>query len=280
MPVSDLHRRVAAIALRAAAGHGFALGGGNALLAHGVISRPTQDVDLFTDQEHGVEAASSGVEAALRDAGFQAQRRDLTAGLADAFPGMGEGLAEWIVTAADGEQMMLQMAYFDRGREPVVMDIGPVLDLEDVAGGKVCALAGRVEPRDYADTAAMLEHYSPAQLIGFARRLDSGLGGRDFADAGHRLDRLPDHAFATIGLSQKDISALRHSFASWPMTAEAVERELAAGSPGPGPRAQRPMRADHDANQDGATEDSRHHALIDDDAAERFLADDPEPGLP
>jgi hypothetical protein len=82
---------------------------------------------------------------------------------------MGEGLAEWVLTAADGVQMMLQMAYFGRGCEPVVMDIGPVLDLEDVAGGKVCALAGRVEPRDYADTAAMLERYSPVQLIGFAR---------------------------------------------------------------------------------------------------------------
>lgn len=41
----------------------------------------------------------------------------------------------------------------------------------------MCALAGRVEPRDYADTAAMLERYSPAQLIGFARRLDAGREG-------------------------------------------------------------------------------------------------------
>ena len=51
MPVSDLHRRVAAVALAAAGQHGFALGGGNALLAHGVISRPTQDVDLFTKNQ-------------------------------------------------------------------------------------------------------------------------------------------------------------------------------------------------------------------------------------
>ncbi len=58
MPVSDLHRRVASAALAAAAEHGFALGGGNALLAHGVITRPTQDVDLFTDKERGVEAAA------------------------------------------------------------------------------------------------------------------------------------------------------------------------------------------------------------------------------
>ena len=42
MPIDEFHEQVAAVALRAA-GHGFALGGGNALIAHGVIARPTQD---------------------------------------------------------------------------------------------------------------------------------------------------------------------------------------------------------------------------------------------
>jgi hypothetical protein len=65
--------------------------------------------------------------------------------LADVFPGMGQRLAEWVVTAADGEQMMLHIAYFDRGLGPDVMEIGAVLDLEDVADEKMCALAGRVE---------------------------------------------------------------------------------------------------------------------------------------
>ncbi len=216
MPVSELHRQVTTIALRAAAEHGFALGGGNALLAHGITSRPTQDVDLFTNQEHGVVAAAKAVEAALRGAGFEPERRDETAGLADIFPGMGEGMAEWIVTAPAGRQMMLQMAYFERGREPVIMDIGPVLDLEDVAGGKVCALAGRVEPRDYADTAAALERYSPAQLIAFARRLDPGLTGQDFADAGRRLDQMDDEVFASVGLGPREVTRLRQRFADWP----------------------------------------------------------------
>jgi hypothetical protein len=141
MPVSEFHRQVAAIALAAAARHGFALAGGNALMAHGIIDRPTEDVDLFTDQETGVEAAADEVEVRLRDACFEAERQDNTAALGDIFPGMDQGLAEWIVTAPGGEQTMLQMAYFDRARGPVTMDIGPVLDLEDVLGGKVCALA-------------------------------------------------------------------------------------------------------------------------------------------
>jgi hypothetical protein len=95
-------------------------------------------VDIFTNHGTGVEAVADVVEAVLQAAGFGTERMDKTAGLADLFEGMGEGLAEWIVTAPAGEKMALQMAYFDRSREPVIMEIGPVLDLEDVAGGKVC----------------------------------------------------------------------------------------------------------------------------------------------
>ena len=211
----ELHREVAVIALRAAARHGFALGGGNALMAHGVIDRFTADVDLFTDEEAGVVAAADAVEAALRGAGFEADRQDKT-GLADIFEGMGEGLAEWIITAPAGEQMMLQMAYFDRSRGPVIMDFGPVLDLEDVIGGKVCALVSRAYDRDYLDTAAALERFSVDQVIGFARRLDPGLEDRDFSDAGRRLDRMDDGAFARFGLSPQDVAKLRVRFAPWP----------------------------------------------------------------
>ncbi len=219
MAVSPLHRKVALVALTAAARHGFALGGGNALLAHGITSRPTQDVDLFTNLEHGVEEAAAAVQAALRAAGFRAERHDEAAGLADIFPAMGQGLAEWTVTSPAGEHTVLQLAYFDRSRDPVPTELGPVLSVEDVAGGKVCALASRVEPRDYADTARMLERYTPAELIGFARRLDPGLTAHDFADAGRQLDRMGDDRFARYGLSAGEVAALRERFATWPRTA-------------------------------------------------------------
>jgi hypothetical protein len=74
------------------------------LLARWIISRPTQDAGLFTDQEHGVQAAASAMEAALRGAGVGPGRRDQGAGLTGIFPGMGEGLAEWIVIAPGGER--------------------------------------------------------------------------------------------------------------------------------------------------------------------------------
>jgi hypothetical protein len=80
----------------------------------------------------------------------------------------------------------------------------------------VCALASRVEPRDYIDTAAAMRRYPVSQLIGFAKRLDPGLEDRDFADAGRQLDRMPDGVFARYGLSPADVARLREQFAAWP----------------------------------------------------------------
>src|SRR5260221_2222530 len=130
------------------------------------------------------------------------------------------------------DKMTLQMAYFDRYREPVAVEISPVLDLEGVARGKVCALASRIEPRDNADTGRMLERYGPAQLIGFARRLDPGLTARDYVDGGRQLDQIDDEAFARYRLDPRDVATLRERFAARPPTAGAPGKETRAGGHG------------------------------------------------
>ena len=90
MGIRAFHRRVATIALGVAAPEGFALGGGNALIAHGLVTRMTEDVDLFTDREDGVAHAADAVGVALLRSGLSAERHDKTGGLADIFEGMGE----------------------------------------------------------------------------------------------------------------------------------------------------------------------------------------------
>jgi hypothetical protein len=97
-----------------------------------------------------------------------------------------------------------------------MLDVGLVLDLEDVIGGKVCALASRIEPRDYVDTAAALGRYRIDEVIAFARRLDPGLDRRDFADAGRQLDRWSAAVFAEYGLGPSEVAELRQRFADWP----------------------------------------------------------------
>jgi hypothetical protein len=216
MPFSGFQHEVAEVALKVAAVHGFVLGGGNALILHGIVDRYTADVDLVTDRDDGVQAAAGAVEEALRAAGFQAERQDLDSGLGEVFYGFGQGLAEWVVTGPGGQQTVLQITHFDRNRAPVSMDVGPVLSPLDAIASKVRAFVTRAEERDVIDVAAALERYTVDQLIGLARQLEPGLEDEDFADAGRRLDRLRDTVFRRYGLGPEDVARLRERFAAWP----------------------------------------------------------------
>jgi Nucleotidyl transferase AbiEii toxin, Type IV TA system len=216
MPVSAFQQQVAAIALKVAAGHGFVLGGGNALILHGIVDRYTADVDLVTNRDGGVKDAADAVEGALRAAGFDAERQNGNSGLDEVFYGFDEGLIEWIVTGPDGQQTVLQIAHFDRNRTPVLMDVGPVLNPLDAIASKVRAFVTRAEERDVIDVAAALQSYTVAELIALARQLEPGLVDEDFADAGQRLDRLSDKVFGRYGLAPEDVNRLRKRFATWP----------------------------------------------------------------
>ena len=219
MPVSGFQQQVAAIALASAARYGFVLGGGNALVLHGIVSRYTADVDLVTDRPDGVKAAAGAVEDALRGAGLEADRQNRdSSGLGEVFYGFDEGLIEWVVTGPEGQQTLLQIAHFNRTRPPVATDIGPVLNPLDAIASKVRAFVTRAEERDAIDVAAALETYTAARLIALARQLEPGLEDEDFADAGRRLDRLSDTVFARYGLGPDDVAKLRQRFAAWPRT--------------------------------------------------------------
>jgi len=51
IPYANRQRNIARLALQAAGAHsGFALAGSGAIREHGLIDRPTEDVDLFTVQ--------------------------------------------------------------------------------------------------------------------------------------------------------------------------------------------------------------------------------------
>jgi hypothetical protein len=52
--VDPFYRDVARLALRVARIHGFVLGGGVAWVVSGLVQRPTEDIDLFTDTDGGV----------------------------------------------------------------------------------------------------------------------------------------------------------------------------------------------------------------------------------
>jgi predicted nucleotidyltransferase component of viral defense system len=207
---------VAQIALQAAAGHGFALAGGHALMAYGIVRRPTEDVDLFTDQEGAVQAATDLVTDALQAAGFRVELPEHDADLGDAIYGLDADMIDLHVTKAD-DAVRLSLARFDRTEAPGLMAVGPVLHIADVVGSKVAALATRAEPRDYVDVSAALSLFTREQLMRLGMASDPALTEDEMAEAMTRLDRLSDDVWQQqYGLSPAACDAVRASFATWP----------------------------------------------------------------
>ncbi|WP_433833357.1 nucleotidyl transferase AbiEii/AbiGii toxin family protein [Actinoplanes sp. CA-015351] len=211
MSVDDFFSDIARIALAVADKHGFVLGGGVAWLVNGLVARPTEDIDLFTDTAGGVRAAAGEVTAALTAAGYRVVREEGD----ELFAGMDTDIQEFLV-AGDSRALRLTLCRLDRHRAPVVMDVGPVMHLDDLVATKVAALVNRREVRDYIDVAAALERYPLDQIMRLAHAADPALDPEDIADAGRYLDRLDDARFALYGLDASAISDLRSRLSDWP----------------------------------------------------------------
>lgn len=211
MSVDDFYRDVARIALAVADKHGFVLGGGVAWLVNGLVARPTEDIDLFTDTAHGVMAAAGEVTTALTEAGYRVVREEGD----ELFAGMDEDIQEFLV-AGESRALRLTLCRLDRSRAPVVMDLGPVMHLDDLVATKVAALVNRREVRDYIDVAAALGRYPLDRILELAYAADPALDPEDIADAGRYLDRLDDVRFTLYGLDAEMIAQLRDRLEGWP----------------------------------------------------------------
>ncbi|GIF13417.1 nucleotidyl transferase AbiEii/AbiGii toxin family protein [Actinoplanes teichomyceticus] len=211
MGVDDFYREVARIALGVADKHRFVLGGGVAWLVNGLVARPTEDIDLFTDTEGAVVAAAGEVTAALTAAGYRVVREEGD----ELFAGMDADIQEFLV-AGEHRALRLTLCRLDRHRAPVVMDLGPVMHLDDLVATKVAALVNRREVRDYIDVAAALQRYPLQRVLELAHAADPALDPADIAEAGRYLDRLDDIRFTRYGLDAPRIAELRQRLAGWP----------------------------------------------------------------
>lgn len=233
MTIDPFQAEVARIALRASAEHGFALAGGNALVAHGIVERFTEDVDLFTPEEGGPGAVTGSVRTALEEQGFAVE--------VTRSPEAHRGEFARLLVTRGAHQMHLDLARDWRQWPPVQLEVGPVLHIHDAVGSKVTALLGRGLPRDFIDIAATTGEYSRLDLMHLAFARDPGLRVVDFAEAARRLDQLATDMFASYGLNEAAVAELRARFAGWPRDAtsdldgQALHRLVAAEATGAAP---------------------------------------------
>lgn len=202
------HERLAQIALAAASDLGFALAGGYAVQAHGFLTRPSDDVDLFTSTERtDFRDGVTTIKSAYEKNGFTV-RVDVCS---DHFARL------WATDPHSGESGKVELAADIRSKAPVAMSIGPVVHVDDVAGGKMEALFTRAEARDFIDIDAIVTsgRFSRIMLQELAASRDAGFDLRVLADMLSVIDIYPDAEFAGYGLGAGQIKQMREHFAEW-----------------------------------------------------------------
>ncbi|MGC2311009.1 MAG: nucleotidyl transferase AbiEii/AbiGii toxin family protein [Candidatus Babeliaceae bacterium] len=182
---------------------GFAVAGGAALIAQGLIQRPTRDVDLFLLDAgtSTVTSAAAAFEAAVDGQGWSHQRV------------MDQQDFVRLSITGDQESLIIDLGRDSPAGEPVeATDLGPTLSSRDLAARKTLALFGRAAPRDFADVYDLAHRYGRDRLLDWAARDDPGFNKQIFADMLASIDRLTDE---DLPVDAKRVSAVRDYFRAW-----------------------------------------------------------------
>lgn len=206
------HERLAQVGLSAGGAYGFALAGGYAVQAAGLLDRPSEDVDLFAPWDHSGEFETA--LAAVIDA-YEVDGLDVTVDQERRFVGSFARL--YVTDRASGEASKVELGIDWRANDVIHMAIGPVLHPDDAVMNKMGALFGRAEARDFIDVDAAVHsgRYTWEDLLSLASTADSGFDRRMFADVLMRAESLPASRFGEYGMYGRDLDDLRARFADW-----------------------------------------------------------------
>ncbi len=180
---------------------GFLLAGGAALVAQHLTSRPTHDLDFFTQAGGGtVPEARDQLEAAVIERGWTSRR------IQDE-----DSFCRLVISGP--ENLLVDLA-LDSPPEapPRASFLGPTFDLEELAARKVLALFDRAEARDFADVYVLAKRYSTTLLLARAAELDVGFDTTIFASMLRTVARFTDD---DIPIPADEVPALREFFALW-----------------------------------------------------------------
>jgi hypothetical protein len=203
-----LQREITRVALEVLAESSFALAGSGAIREHGIVDRETHDVDLFTnDLSPDVfdEAANRLIrELGQRGWGVEQIRR-------------APQFAQLEIRVDDDRTVDVDLAVDWREREPVILDVGPVLNLKDAVGSKISALYSRAEARDFldADSIRRSRRFTDEELMEAAAERDAGFELPMFAQQLDLAQRLRLERVERYGVDEEGLRLIKHRFAQW-----------------------------------------------------------------
>lgn len=193
---------VAGIFFGLKASGGYVVAGGAALLASDLISRPTEDLDLFASSP-----ITSVIEArnALRRA---LERRGCMVTVVQDSPTFCR-----MVMERSEQEVLVDLAIDSPPRNaPTLTLLGPTLAPLELAGRKLLALFGRAEARDFADVYVLAQRFGQDALLEQAKALDAGFDLQVLAQMMGTIGRFADDE---IPLADSDLPLAKTFFKAW-----------------------------------------------------------------
>jgi predicted nucleotidyltransferase component of viral defense system len=183
------------------ASDGFLLAGGGALLASGLTSRPTQDLDFFG--EKGRVNVGEMSEQFLKEVEVRGWQCDVIQ--SDVF------FVRLHVKGAD--EVLVDIAVDVAAQYPSQFSIlGPTFNHEELAGRKLLALFDRAEARDFADVFVLAQRFSKELLIVRASEIEISLKIDVLAQMMRSIIRFSDR---DLPIDESLVKDLRFFFQEW-----------------------------------------------------------------
>lgn len=200
--LSEIQSELAAIFFSLVEAADFLVAGGAALLASGLINRPTHDLDLFAAAPTiAVTPAKEAFVKELHDRGYDV----VIVQESDTF-------CRLVISRAQEETLVDLAVDSPPLAQPVVTLIGPTFSELELAGRKLLALFGRAEARDFADVYRLVQLFGKEPLLGQARLLDAGFNAAVLAQMMATLGRFDDFE---IPLGVEEVPLAREFFNTW-----------------------------------------------------------------
>jgi hypothetical protein len=184
---------------------GLVLAGGYAVKAHGLVTRPSNDLDLATASSTPMEEIVSTIAKAYA-----------AAGLAAKVIGTDGRKGHLIVELPGGGAYRVDILKEPLTKPAVTTSLGPTLSLVDAVGLKVGALHDRGLPRDLIDVYAATQYFSNTELAVLGRqKLQEDFNLEDLRDQLDHAYIYPEEEFVHYGIDADQIAAIKLWAQQW-----------------------------------------------------------------
>lgn len=199
------HALLVRAALPVCAAYGLAVAGGYAIKAHGLVERPSEDIDFATSAIASIEEIMAALAAAYQEAGLDVQVLDIDVR-------KGHLLVSFPLSGTYRVDVLKEPL----NHPPMMTDFGPVIAMPDAVALKMGALHDRGLPRDLLDVHGAAAHFTGPELISLCRAaLDDEFSLGTLRDQLDYAVTYADDAFVRYGCPPDEIAKVRAWAQDW-----------------------------------------------------------------